>query len=246
MMVENDNEDWQHARLRQAKQANKDWHSARIGQDHAPAFQPLEPLERTHGWEADWSVQPVERIPGEDRDPHPLAGLPWYDPDELTEAAKQNEAAQVLYMTSRDVACTVPECDEDDLDPAVEHVPPLSEAHGRQICEVDLDGESVTLHMNRAGKWSQETNEFPEGFHGQMCRFFDAGGSLRVMVFEADGVNTLIYDFFTGQVLGSGPMPEAIDWDLDTLQKVSSIDGEGLQVVVTNYRDEIRHIMIGI
>ena len=164
----------------------------------------------------------------------------------LAREAEENEAAQELYEPlNLYVDYTIPAGDDEDCDPRIEHVPPLSRQHGDQICELALDGMQIIFHKKNAGNRTDETLEFPEGFHGLKCKFFDADGTLCVMVFEVDGVNTLIYDFFTGQILGGGPMPEAIDWTTDSLRKVSLIEGEGLQVVVTNDAEGIRNITIG-
>ena len=196
-------------------------------------------------------VQPVRRMPGEIWGPHPLAGLPWDHPDvlaELAREAEENEAAQELYEPlNQDVAYTIPAGDDEDCDPRIEHVPALNMQHGDQLCEVTPDCTSIIFHRKRNGNKTNETLEFPEGFHGRKCRFFDAAGTLYVMVFEADGVNTLIYDFHTGQVLGGGPMPEAIDWDGgDCLRKVVLLEGVGLQVVITREEVGIHTITIGI
>jgi hypothetical protein len=201
---------------------------------------------------------PVGRIPGEDwGGPHPLAGLPWNHHHVLAQLAleaEENEAAQELYDEPQElydeplnqhVDYTI-KVGMEDGDPRIVHVPALNMQHGNQICEVTPDCMSIIFHRERNGNDTNETLEFPEGFRGWKCKFFDAAGTLCVMVFEADGVNTLIYDFFTGQVLGGGPMPEAIDWDLDTLRKVSLLEGEGLQVVVTNDAEGIRNITIGV
>jgi hypothetical protein len=228
---------------------NDNWQNARIEDfDNEPEFQPLE-RQFAHAWDDDWNAQPVGRMPGEDWGPHPLDGLPWDHPDVLAvlaREAEENEAAQELYEPlNLYVDYTIPAGDDEDCDPRIEHVPPLSRQHGDQICELALDGMQIIFHKKNAGNRTDETLEFPAGFHGLKCKFFDADGTLCVMVFEVDGVNTLIYDFFTGQILGGGPMPEAIDWTTDSLRKVSLIEGEGLQVVVTNDAEGIRNITIG-
>jgi hypothetical protein len=243
---------------------NDNWHNARIADiDNELVFQQL---EQQFAWEDggndDWNgnlnEQPVGRNQGEDLGPHPLDGLPWDHPNvlaelarnvlaELNREAEENEAAQELYeLQVLDADFTVPAGDDEDCDPRIEHVPALSRQHGDQTCELALDGMHIIFYKKNDDNSTEETIEFLEGFQGRKCRFFDAAGTLCVMVFEADGVNTLIYDFFTGQILGGGPIPEAIDWSTDTLRKVSLIEGEGLQVVVTNEADGIRNIMIGV
>lgn len=211
---------------------NENWQNARIADlDNEHAFQPLE-RQFAQAWDDDWNENMNE--------------LPWDHLDELAHDAEENEEAQELYEPMNlDVDYTVPGGLEDG-DPRIEHVPALSRQHGDQICELALDSMHIIFHKKNDRNRTEETIEFPEGFHGRKCRFFDAAGTLCVMVFEADGVNTLIYEFYTGQVLGGGPMPEAIDWDRDILRKVSHIEGEGLQVVVTSEADGIRNIMIGV
>jgi hypothetical protein len=141
---------------------------------------------------------------------------------------------------------TIPGGDDEDSDPRIEHVPALSRQHGDQICELALDGLHIIFHKQNDRIRTDQTVEFPDGFNGRKCRFFDAAGTLCVMAIEEDGLNTLIYDFWSNEILGGGSMPEAIDWNRDILRKVVLIEGEGLQVVVTSDADGIRHIKIGI
>ena len=205
-------------------------------------------------------VQPVGRMPGEIWGPpppvagqiheHPV-GLEWDHPDvraQLDREAEENDAAQELNGPQNlDVDYTHRPGLPEDGDPRIEHVPALSVEHGDQICELALDGRRVVFQKKVDIGWTDETLELPEGFMGLKCKFFDAAGTLCVMVFEADGVNTVIYDFHTGQVLGGGPMPEAIDWDgCDCLRKVVLLEGIGLQVVITREEVGIHTITIGI
>lgn len=235
---------------------NENWQNARIEDldlDNELAFQPLE-RQFAHDWENDgndgfnrnlnehpWFHLNVE--------PEPLAGLPWNHPDvlvQLDREAAENEAAQELYeMVNLDMDYTIPGGLGDE-DPRIAHVPALSVQHGDQVCSL-VDQKHILFHKKSDGNDDEcESIVFPEEFIAHKCRFFDADDTLCVMVFAADGVNTLIYSFFDGQVRGGGPMPEAIDWDRDILQKVSLIEGERLQVVVTNDDDENRIIMIGV
>ncbi len=215
---------------------NEGWQNARIADlDNEPANQWMH-QQFGHvldgNWDGNLDNVPVGRMPGED----------WGHHDDLPEFNQQ----EFFGPQNLDVDYTIPAGDDEDCDPRLEHVPALSRAHGDQLCEITLDGMHIIFHKKNDGNRTEETIEFPEGFHGRKCRFFDAAGTLCVMAFEADGVNTLIYDFLNGQVLGGGALPEAIDWDRDTLQKVSLIEGEGLQVVVTSDADGIRYIEIGI
>jgi hypothetical protein len=238
-----DNEDWQNARI--GNHDNEDWQNARIGQDN----EDWQNARIGNHDNEDWQNARIGQD-NEDLGPHPLDGLPWEHPDvqaELAIEAVENEDAQELYEPlNQDVDYTIPAGDNENCDPRIEHVPALNRQHGDQICEVTLDCMSIVFHRKRNGNKTEETLEFPEEFRGQKCKFFDAAGTLCVMVFEADGVNTLIYDFFTGQVLGGGAMPEALDWNRDVLRKVVLSEGEGLQVVITNDAEGIRNIMIGI
>ncbi len=212
----------------------------------------FQPLERQFAH--DWDEEPVGRMAGEDWGPvdgqnDPLVGLPWDHPlvlEQLVREAEENDAAQELYGPQyTDIDYTIPG-DPEDLDPRIHHVPGLSVQYGSQICKLELEGWRLTFHRKNDGNRTDETVELPDGFRGQKCRFFDAAGTLCVMVFEADGVNTLIYDFFTGQLLGGGPMPEAINWaDGDILQKVVLLEGVGLQVVITREEVGIHTITIG-
>ncbi len=241
---------------------NNNWQNARIADlDNEPAFQPLE-RQFAHDWIddnndnwqnariADNEPLRVWRQHGQDAGPHPLDGLPWDHPDvqdELDREAAENEAAQELYEPQNlDVDYTIPAGDDEDCDPRIEHVPALSMLHGDQLCEITPDGMHIIFHKKNDGNKTEATIEFPEGFNGRKCRFFDAAGTLCVMAIEEDGLNTLIYDFWSNEILGGGSMPEAIDWNRDILRKVVLIEGEGLQVVVTSDADGIRHIKIGI
>lgn len=217
----------------------------------------FQPLERQFAH--DWDEQPVGRMEGRDFGPWPIAadqnhenlvGLDWDHPlvqEQLARDAEENEAAQELYEPQNmDVDYTIPGGLEDG-DPRIEHVPALSVQFGDQICELLHDGMQLIFHKRNDGISTAETMELPEGFTGRKCRFFDAAGTLCVMVFEADGVNTVIYDFHSGQLLGGGPMPEAINWDDgDILQKVVLSEGVGLQVVITREAVGIHTIAIGI
>lgn len=195
--------------------------------------------------------QPVGRMEGRDfgQIHEHLIGLDWDHPlvqEQLDRDAEENAAAQELYgPLNLDIDYTIPGGLEDG-DPRIHHVPALSVQFGDQICELALDGRHLVFHKRNDGNRTDETLELPDGFRGRKCRFFDAAGILCVMVFEADGENTVIYDFHSGQLLGGGPMPEVINWDGgDFLRKVVLLEGVGLQVVITRDGVGIHTITIG-
>lgn len=215
---------------------NEGWQNARIADlDNEPANQWMH-QQFGHVLDGNWDGN-LDNVVGR------MLGKDW---EQQHDDIPEFNQLEFFGPQNLDADYTIPAGDDEDCDPRIEHVPALSRAHGDQLCEITPDGMHIIFHKKNDGNIAYETLEFPEGFHGRKCRFFDAAGMLCVMAFETDGVNTLIYDFLSGQVLGSGPMPEAIDWEMDTLQKVSLIEGEGLQVVVTNDDEGIRNITIGV
>lgn len=196
--------------------------------------------------------QPDDHLERMDIDPWHLAdgpgnlvGLPWDDPDviaQLDREAEENMDAQEHYEPQlTDIDYTISGGGIEDGDPRLEHVPPLSKIFGDQICMISPDGTKLVFDRSTD---SMLTLDLPEGFTGQKCRFFDAVGTLCVIVFATDGLNTVMYDFHSGQVLGGGPMPEAIDWSSgDIVRKVVFSESDGFQVIITR-GDDIRTIVI--
>ena len=160
----------------------------------------------------------------------PVARVYWEPDDDIVhhaqDAARNAAALEPDKHMYYDSHCTLSREHE-----YREHVPPLSK-FGDQICELLFN--KLIFNKANAGVWTLETLDLPDEFTGKKCRFFDAEGTLCVMVFEADGVNTVMYDFHTGQVLGGGQMPEAINWDDgDCLRKVMFSERDGFRGIIT-------------